>query len=165
MAELKDTVVAGNLRVTNNILTNMVQVKVIQAPTASNGTTYGIGENGEILVSNGTTVYWAKNNLSTTDVIETITFTQNTPTAVTKKTVVTGGNKTAIPNVTSAGTAASASYSAGVVTFTNGTAPSLGTAIQAYTSLTTGDSVTVTAGTKATLTKTEATVVTGITTS
>ena len=120
-------------------------------------------------------------------------WTTNTPTSVTKKTVVTGGSTTAIPNVTavgsvpslsytarsvgsasgwSAGTAASASYSAGVLTLTNGTAPSLtitstdcdditswsagstptlGTAINAYTSLTTGDSVSVTAGTAASL--------------
>ena len=110
-------------------------------------------------------------------------------TGVTKKTVVTGGTKTAIPNVslgtaisipnisvesksipnvTSAGTAASASVSGHKVTFTNGTAPTLGTAIsvgsasagtpisvpntqlgtdiEAYTSLTTGDSVTVSTG-------------------
>lgn len=124
-------------------------------------------------------------------------------TSVTKKTVVTGGTKTgipnvtdvgstptlgtaftipnisvstkSIPNVTSAGTAASASVSGHKVTFTNGTAPTLGTAIsvgsasagtaftvpnitsvgsaptlgteiEAYTALTTGDSVTVGTG-------------------
>lgn len=119
---------------------------------------------------------------------------------ISKKTVVTGGTKTAIPvidsvgsaptlgtaftvpnisvssksipNVTSAGTAASASVSGHKVTFTNGTPPTLGTAIsvgsasagtaftipnvtsvgsaptfgediEAYTSLSTGDSVNV----------------------
>lgn len=36
-----------------------------------------------------------------------------------------------IPNVTSAGTATSASVSAGVLTITNGTAPTLGTALTA----------------------------------
>lgn len=80
-----------------------------------------------------------------------------------------------IPNVTSAGTAATASVSGHKVTFTNGTAPTLGTAIsvgsasagtaftvpnvtsvgsaptfgddiEAYTSLSTGDSVTVSTG-------------------
>lgn len=80
-----------------------------------------------------------------------------------------------IPNVTSAGTAASASVSSHKVTFTNGTAPTLGTAIsvgsasagtaftvpnvtsvgaaptlgddiEAYTALTTGDSVSVSTG-------------------
>ena len=83
---------------------------------------------------------------------------------ITKKTVVTGGTKTAIPNisvetksipnVTSAGTAATASVSQGVLTLTNGTAPTLGTdisvgsasagtAIEAYTTLSTGDSITL----------------------
>lgn len=82
---------------------------------------------------------------------------------ITKKTVVTGGTKTAIPNisvesksipnVTNAGSAATASVSGHKATFTNGTAPTLGTAIsvgsasegtaiEAYTALTTGDSVT-----------------------
>lgn len=80
-----------------------------------------------------------------------------------------------IPNVTSAGTAATASVSGHKATFTNGTAPTLGTAIsvgsasagtaftvpnvtsvgttptlgtaiEAYTELTTGDSVTVSTG-------------------
>ena len=83
---------------------------------------------------------------------------------ITKKTVVTGGTKTAIPNisvtsksipnVTSAGTAATASVSTGTLTLTSGAAPTLGTAIsvgsasagtaiEAYTSLSTGDSVTI----------------------
>ena len=62
---------------------------------------------------------------------------------ISKKTVVTGGSKTGIPNVTSAGSAASASVSGHKATFTNGVAPTLGTAIQAYTTLNTGDSVTV----------------------
>ena len=81
---------------------------------------------------------------------------------ISKKTVVTGGTKTAIPNisvssksipnVTSVGTAASAAVSGGTLTISDGTAPTLGTAIsvgsasagaaiEAYTALTTGDSV------------------------
>ena len=122
-------------------------------------------------------------------------WTTNTPTAVTKKTVVTsatfntvvtGGSKTSIPNiskktvvtgvtkktvVTSAG-GATASYANGILTLTDGAfstgdsctvttgdSVTVGTAIEAYTSLTTGesgscttgDSCTVTAGTAATL--------------
>lgn len=142
--------------------------------------------------------------VSTTAVDDITGWTTNVPTAVTKKTVVTGGSKTNIPNVTgvgsapslsytartvgsasnwSAGTAASASYADGVLTITNGTAPSLtitstacdditawsagsvptlGTAIGAYTSLTTGDSVDVTAGTAAVLDYSGKTVVSGI---
>lgn len=89
------------------------------------------------------------------------TTTEITP--VTGNTVVTGGSTTnvpnisvtskSIPNVTSAGTAATAAVSGHKATFTNGTAPTLGTAIsvgsasagtaiKAYTSLTTGNAVT-----------------------
>lgn len=88
-------------------------------------------------------------------------------TSVTKKTVVTGGTTTpipnisvtskSIPNVTNAGSAATATVSQGVLTITDGVAPTLGTAISvgsasagtaidAYTSLSTGDSVTVGTG-------------------
>ena len=102
-----------------------------------------------------------------TFVTEASKVTTGTPISVpniSKKTVVTGGSTTnvpnisvtskSIPNVTSVGTAASASVTGHKATFTNGTAPTLGTAISvgsastgtpiaAYTSLTTGDSVTV----------------------
>ena len=105
-------------------------------------------------------------------------WTTNTPTAVTKKTVVTGatfntvvtgGSTTAIPNISkktvvTAASGATASYSGGILTLTNGSfttgdSVTVGTAINAYTSLstgvsgsaTTGDSVSVTAGTAASL--------------
>lgn len=88
-------------------------------------------------------------------------WTTNTPTQVTKKTVVTGGTTTSITPVTSktvvtSASGATASYSAGVLTLTNGSfetgaSVTSGTAINAYTSLTTGDSVTVTPGTAASL--------------
>lgn len=109
---------------------------------------------------------------------------------ISKKTVVTGGTTTdvpnisvtskSIPNVTSAGSASSATVSQGVLTLVDSVAPTLGTAIsvgsasagtaiKAYTGLTTGDSVTV--GTAFTvpnvvslpgLTTTNMTVVTGV---
>lgn len=41
----------------------------VSAPTASGGTSYGTGSSGQVLKSNGTTVYWANDN--------------NTPTAIT----------------------------------------------------------------------------------
>ena len=66
MAQLKDSVVAGNLRVTDKVLANGVQTNVINAPTASGGTTYGPGTNGQVLKSNGTTVYWTSDNNSDT---------------------------------------------------------------------------------------------------
>lgn len=88
-------------------------------------------------------------------------WTTNTPTSVTKKTVVTGGTTTAITPVTSktvvtSASGATASYSAGILTLTNGSfgtgaSVTTGTAVNAYTSLTTGDSVDVTPGTAASL--------------
>lgn len=57
------------------------------------------------------------------------------------KTVVTGGSTTGIPNVTNAGAAATASFSGCTLILTSGTAPTLGTKIAAYTSLTTGNSI------------------------
>lgn len=88
-------------------------------------------------------------------------WTTNTPTAVTSKTVVTGGTTTDVPNISkktvvTSATAATASYANGVLTITNGSVSTgdsvtVGTAIKAYTSLTTGDSVSVTPGTAATL--------------
>lgn len=98
-------------------------------------------------------------------------WTTNTPTAVTKKTVVTsatfntvvtGGSKTAIPNITKKTVVTEASYANGVLTLSTGDSVTTGTAIEAYTSFTTGasgsattgDSVSVTAGTAASLTYT-----------
>lgn len=105
-------------------------------------------------------------------------WTTNTPTQVTKKTVVTGGSTTAVPNISkktvvtgvtpatvvTSASGASASYANGILTITNGSfgtgasatvttgdSVTVGTAINAYTSLTTGDSVDVTAGTAASL--------------
>lgn len=88
-------------------------------------------------------------------------WTTNTPTQVTKKTVVTGGSKTSIPNISkktvvTSASGATATYSGGILTLTDGSfstgdSVTVGTAIEAYTSLTTGDSVTVTAGTAASL--------------
>lgn len=83
---------------------------------------------------------------------------------IASKTVVIGGSTTeipiinvtdrTIPNVASVGSAATASVSSGVLTITDGVAPSLGneihvgsaawgTPINVYTSLATGDSITV----------------------
>lgn len=58
MAQLKDSVVNGNLRVTDSTFTDVLQTTIIEAPTTSGGTTYGAGSNGQALMSNGTTTYW-----------------------------------------------------------------------------------------------------------
>lgn len=62
MAILKDTVVSGSLRATDTVYADTVQTKTIEAPTTSNGTTYGPGTNGQVLKSNGSSVYWATDN-------------------------------------------------------------------------------------------------------
>ena len=58
MAQLKDSIVSGNLRVTDETLTDSLQVTTINAPTAAGGSTYGAGTNGQVLKSNGTSTYW-----------------------------------------------------------------------------------------------------------
>ena len=68
MAQLKDTIVSGNLRVTDTTLTDTLQVTTIKAPISSGGTTYGPGEYGQVLKSNGTTVYWGSDSNSVTGV-------------------------------------------------------------------------------------------------
>lgn len=91
-------------------------------------------------------------------------------TGVTKKTVVTGGSTTDVPNISkktvvTSASGATAAYANGILTITNGSfgtgdSVTVGTAIKAYTSLTTGDSVTVTTGDSVT-TGTAVTVKTG----
>lgn len=88
-------------------------------------------------------------------------WTTNTPTVVTKKTVVVSGTTTDVPNISknqvvTSASGATASYSNGILTITDGSfqtgdSVTVGTPIKAYTKLTTGDSVDVTAGTAATL--------------
>ena len=68
MAILKDSVVTGSLRVTDTLYSNTNQFTVLNIPTASNGTTFGPGTNGQILKSNGTSVYWASDNNSDVNV-------------------------------------------------------------------------------------------------
>jgi len=58
MAQLKDTLISGSLRVTDTLYTTTAQLAILKAPTASNGTTYGPGTSGYVLKSNGTSVYW-----------------------------------------------------------------------------------------------------------
>ena len=62
MAQFKDSIVSGNLRVTDEILTNLLQTGILRIPTSSGGTTYGLGTSGQIIKSNGSSVYWADDN-------------------------------------------------------------------------------------------------------
>lgn len=58
MAQLKNSVVNGDLIVTDSTLTDSLQVTTVIAPTASGSYEYGTGEDGQALRSNGTTTYW-----------------------------------------------------------------------------------------------------------
>ena len=51
------------------------KITKISAPTTSGGTTYGAGSDGQVLKSNGTTVYWANDTNSDTNVTQTATTT------------------------------------------------------------------------------------------
>ena len=64
MAQLKDTTIQGSARVTDTLYSNAVQAKIFNIPTASNGTTYGPGSDGQVLKSNGASVYWASDSNS-----------------------------------------------------------------------------------------------------
>lgn len=75
MAQLKDSIVSGNLRVTDTTLTDTLQVTTIKAPTTSGGTAYGPGTSGQVLKSNGTTTYWASDSNSDINVTQTATTT------------------------------------------------------------------------------------------
>lgn len=67
MADLNNTLIRGNLRVINDayfanladISAGTIKINKVLAPTTSGGTTYSAGTNGQLLVSNGTSVYWS----------------------------------------------------------------------------------------------------------
>ena len=74
MAQLKDSVVSGNLRVTDTTLTDTLQVTTVKAildPSASQPT-YGPGSNGQVLKTNGSTVYWGSDTSSDLRVRQTL---------------------------------------------------------------------------------------------
>ena len=57
MAQLKDTIVSGNLRVTDTVLADTVQVDTIKAHSSSSSTTMSTGTDGQVLKTDGTNVY------------------------------------------------------------------------------------------------------------
>lgn len=69
MASLKDSVISGSLRATDTIYTNTLQTSIIRAPTTSGGAAYGPGSNGQVLKSNGSSVYWAADANTNTDTL------------------------------------------------------------------------------------------------
>ena len=58
MAQLKGTTVSGSLRATDTIYSTKLQTGILYAPTTNEGTTYGPGIDGNLLLSNGSSIYW-----------------------------------------------------------------------------------------------------------
>ena len=58
MAVLNDLVVSGASSLVGPVKANTIQLDSLKIPTTSNGTTYSTGTAGQILKTNGTTVYW-----------------------------------------------------------------------------------------------------------
>ena len=50
------------LHVNGKIKASSLEITSILAPTTSGGTTYGVGSDGQVLKSNGTSVYWGTDN-------------------------------------------------------------------------------------------------------
>lgn len=59
MAQLKDTIITGDASITGTLYPAKIQGNTLWIPTSSGGTTYGAGTSGQVLKTNGTTVYWA----------------------------------------------------------------------------------------------------------
>ena len=57
-ANVGDLVVTGAASITNTLAANTMQTNKVLAPTSSGGSTYGLGTDGQVLKTNGTTVYW-----------------------------------------------------------------------------------------------------------
>lgn len=77
MAQLKNTVVSGNLRVTDTVLTDTVQTESIKAHSSSSATTFTTGTNGQVLTTDGTNVYWGDVATSDVNVTQTATITNS----------------------------------------------------------------------------------------
>ena len=59
MAELKSSSILGNLSVTGSIISSGdIKTFKLNIPTASGGSTLGPGSNGQVLKTNGSSVYW-----------------------------------------------------------------------------------------------------------
>lgn len=79
MAVLNDLLVTGSARIVGSLSTNnfisgsgisdfsagILKFDTINIPTSSNGTTYGVGTNGQVLKSNGATIYWSSDSNTT----------------------------------------------------------------------------------------------------
>lgn len=120
--------------------TGVIQLTGIRAPTSSGGTTYGSGTSGQVLKSNGSTVYWSSDSNTDTKVTNTVSgATTFYFTGTTSNTTNTGTQyfDTAIYTDTNAGYLYAnkiTSNSGGIYVKGNGTA-SLGNTMDAGTGL------------------------------
>ena len=65
MAQLKDLIVNGASRFIGTLFADTAQITTLNAPTSAGGTIYGAGTNGQVLKSNGSSLYWAADNNTT----------------------------------------------------------------------------------------------------
>lgn len=75
MALLKDSIVTGDLQVTNNLYATTAQFQILKAPSTSGGVDYGLGTAGYVLKTGTSGVYWSA--LSSSD-IPTLSITEKT---------------------------------------------------------------------------------------
>ena len=100
MAQLKDTVVAGNIRVTNEVLANSVQTSTIKIPTTSGSTILGPGTAGQVIKSDGTGAYWAADSAGVTSV----TIKATSPIAIDSSAAITSTGTRTISHANSGAT-------------------------------------------------------------
>lgn len=102
--------ILGDTSVTKLTSLNEIKTNKLHVPTASNGTTLGAGSNGQVLKTNGTSVYWGADNNTTYSAGAGLTLSgtqfkhSNSVTAATaqgdaSKTLTFGGTFT-IPTIT-----------------------------------------------------------------
>lgn len=81
MAQLKDLLVTGASRLIGDAYTNTIQITSLKAPTSAGGSTYGTGTNGQVLLSNGSSIYWGAAAATVTEsTVSGWGFTKNTGT-------------------------------------------------------------------------------------
>lgn len=75
MALLKDTLITGNLRVTDTTLTDTLQADTIKVNQSSTSDTKTAGTSGQVLMTNGESAYWGTVASSDVNVTQTATTT------------------------------------------------------------------------------------------
>lgn len=75
MALLKDTLITGNLRVTDTTLTDTLQADTIKVNQSSTSDTKTAGTSGQVLMTNGESAYWGTVASSDINVTQTATTT------------------------------------------------------------------------------------------